>query len=150
MAYSQVIPKENPARQNKQVTTVLARRNDGELIGPELHWTVDWHPKTRDWWDSWRRHELAPVMEESDWEFLQDTAFLHHRAYTDRTSIAQVTAAMAEIRQRVSKFGATFEDRLKLRIKFADTQIAEDKAANGPQVAKRVNYAALMDAEEGS
>lgn len=149
MAYT-VLPKENPARNNKHTVTILDRRDDDELIGPDLHWSVDWHPKTREWWDTWRRTEIATLLEDSDWEFLQDTAFLHHRVYNDRSSIAQVTAAMAEIRQRVAKFGATFEDRLKLRIKFADTQVAENKAGNLPVGVKKVDYEALMEASDDS
>lgn len=127
MAYT-VLPKENPARRNKHDTTVLERREDTDLIGPDLHWTIDWHPKTREWWDMWRRSELAPAMEPSDWEFLSDTALLHHDVWNGRISVAQKTNALAEIRQRVAKFGATLEDRIKLRIKFADANIKEDKA----------------------
>lgn len=149
MAYT-VLPKENPQRNNKHTVTILDRRDDDELIGPDLHWSIDWHPKTREWWDTWRRTEIALLLEASDWEFLQDTALLHHRVYNDRSSIAQVTAAMAEIRQRVAKFGATFEDRLKLRIKFAETTTAEAKAANGPQVEKKVSYKALMEESDDS
>lgn len=140
-----IIPKENPARRNKHVELTLERR-DGTLIGPELSWTIDWHPRTRDWWDTWRRSEIAPMLEESDWEFLQDTALIHHRVHQERTSIAQMTAAMAEIRQRVQKFGATYEDRLKLRIHFADASIKEDKA--NPIVQNRVNYKEMLEEDK--
>jgi hypothetical protein len=148
MAYT-VLPKENPARNNKHQSTVLERRTDDELIGPDLHWSIDWHPITKEWWDEWRRSEIAVILEPSDWKFLQDTALIHHRSYNDtRTSIAQVTAAMAEIRQRVAKFGATLEDRLKLRIKFAETTTAENKAAAGPAVDKKINYRALVQSDD--
>lgn len=148
MAYT-VLPKENPARNNKHTQTVLPRREDGELIGPDLNWSIDWHPITRAWWDEWRRSELALILEPSDWQFLQDTAYIHHRSYNDtRASIAQVTAAMAEIRQRVAKFGATFEDRIKLRIRFAEATTAEAKAAAGPQVDKKIDYRALVESDD--
>jgi hypothetical protein len=148
MAFT-TLPKENPQRNNKHVVTILDRREDNELVGPDLHWSLDWHPKTREWWDTWRRTEIAVMLEPSDWEFLEDTALLHHETWNNkRASIAQKTAALAEIRQRVAKFGATFEDRLKLRIKFADVTIREDKAKAGPQVDKKVNYAELMQEEE--
>lgn len=150
MAYT-VLPKENPARNNKHTNTVLERRDDDELIGPELHWTIDWHPRTREWWDTWRRHEIAPFLEPTDWDFLQDTALMHHEIWnTPRMSFAQKTNGLAEIRQRVSKFGATFEDRLKLRIKFADAQTAENRAAAGPPVNKPVNYKALLEGDNDS
>lgn len=142
------LPKEDPARRNKHEITTFVRRTDDELIGPDLSWTIDWHPKTREWWDTWRRHEMAPMLEQTDWDFLEDTALLHHGVWNGgRVSIAQQTNALAEIRQRVAKFGATLEDRLKLRIKFADTQIVEDKAANGPQIANKVDYRAVLEAE---
>jgi hypothetical protein len=127
MAYT-VLPKENPQRRNKHTELTLDRR-DGTLIGPELSWTIDWHPQTREWWDTWRRSEIAPMLENSDWDFLQDTALIHHDIWNNqRMSVAQKTNALAEIRQRVAKFGATYEDRLKLRIKFADASIKEDQA----------------------
>jgi hypothetical protein len=138
-----VIPKDNPARRNKHQELTLDRREDDTLIGPDLHWSVDWHPIVREWWDDWRRSEIAPMLEKSDWNFLQDTALLLHEVYNStRASIAQKTAALGEIRQRVSKFGATYEDRLKLRIKFADASIREDKA--NPIVKNRVDYKGMM------
>lgn len=144
-----VIPKENPARRNKHQELTLDRRADDNLIGPDLTWTVDWHPATKEWWDDWRRSEIAPMLEKSDWNFLQDTAVLHHEVYNNkRASIAQKTAALGEIRQRVSKFGATYEDRLKLRIKFADASIKEDKA--NPVIEKRVDYKSLVEESDDS
>lgn len=137
-----IIPKENPARRNKHTELTLERR-DGTLIGPELSWTIDWHPETREWWDTWRRSEIAPMLEESDWAELKNTALLHHRIWSnEKLSVAQVSAALAEIRQRVAKFGATYEDRLKLRIKFADASIREDKA--NPIITNRVNYEEML------
>lgn len=141
-----VIPKANPARNNKHVTLKLDRRDDDILIGPDLSWTIDWHPQTKAWWDTWRRSEMAPMMEPSDWDFLQDTALIHHDIWQNpKMSIAMKTNALAEIRQRVAKFGATYEDRLKLRITFADASIREDKA--NPIVSKRVDYKERLGAE---
>lgn len=143
-----VIPKENPARRNKNQELVLDRR-DGTLIGPELSWTIDWNHKTREWWDTWRRSEIAPMLEDTDWEELENTALLHHNIWsTGKVSVAQMSAALAEIRQRVAKFGGTYEDRLKLRIKFADASIKED-AAN-PIQSNRVNYKDLLKESDDS
>lgn len=145
MAFT-VLPKENPARRNKHTEIVLDRRTDEILIGPELSWTVDWHPQTKAWWDTWRKSELAPMLEPSDWDFLQDTALIHHDVWNNpKLSVAQKTNALAELRMRVAKFGATYEDRLKLRMKFADASIKEDKA--NPILKSRVNYKELMDGE---
>lgn len=140
-----VLPKENPQRRNKHTELVLDRR-DGELIGPELSWTIDWHHKTRDWWDTWRRSDIAPMLEETDWEELENTALLHHNIWSNKVSVAQMAAALAEIRQRVAKYGATYEDRLKLRITFADASIREDKA--NPLADVRKQNVAKMFADE--
>ena len=94
---------------------------------------------------------MAPLLERTDWDFLEDTALLHHGVWNGgRVSIAQQTNALAEIRQRVAKFGATLEDRLKLRIKFADTQIVEGKVAKGPQVENKIDYKTLLEADDAS
>lgn len=144
-----VVPKENPARRNKHDSFVLERRTDDELIGPDLSWTLDWHPETKKWWDEIRTSEMAFILEPSDWRFLQDTALMHHHIWNSKKmSIAQMTAAMAEIRQRVAKYGATLEDRLKLRIRFAD---AETKELKNEREHYKTNqdYRALLE-DEGS
>lgn len=142
---SRVIPKENPARRNKHVELQLERRDD-TLIGPELSWTIDWNHKTREWWDTWRRSPIAPMLEDTDWEELENTALLHHNIWSNKVSVAQMSAALAEIRQRVAKYGATYEDRLKLRITFADASIKEDKA--NPIITNKVDYESMFEGEE--
>lgn len=146
MAYSQQIPKANPARNNKHTELTLERRG-GELIGPDLSWTIDWHPKTREWWDSWRRSDQAIMFEQTDWEELESTALIHHNIWNNpKISVAQLSAGLAEMRQRVAKYGATYEDRLKLRMKFADASIKEDKVVASGK--RKVNYREMFENEE--
>lgn len=83
---------------------------------------IEWHPRTVDWWDTWKRSELAKDFTASDWSFLLDTALMHHAMW----SKGQLTLA-AEVRLRVAKFGATPEDRARLRITFADADEKDDK-----------------------
>ncbi len=87
---------------------------DGELRGFALPKTVDgdpWHPATRKWWDIWRRSPQAQRMIDTDWQFLLDTALLHHTMWSrGRTDLA------GELRLRAAKFGATLEDRLRLKL----------------------------------
>lgn len=145
MAYSTQIPKANPARNNKHTEITLERRNDDKLIGPELSWTIDWHPKTRVWWDSWRASPQALMFEQTDWEELESTALIHHNIWNStKISVAQLAAGLAELRQRVAKYGATYEDRLKLRMKFADTAVKEDKM----EESSKKNYRAMFEGEE--
>lgn len=146
MAYSQVIPKANPARNNKHTELILERR-DGEIIGPDLSWTIDWHPKTREWWDTWRRSTQAVMFEQTDWEELESAALLHHNIWNNpKISVAQLSAGLAELRQRVAKYGATYEDRLKLRMKFADASLKEDKMVNSSP--KKVDYRKMFEDED--
>ncbi|MBH0009986.1 hypothetical protein [Salinibacterium sp. SWN1162] len=72
---------------------------------------VAWHPRTLAWWDAWRASPQGMLMlTEVDWRFLLDTALLHHHFWS--CSSWQLGA---ELRLRVSKFGATPEDRTRLR-----------------------------------
>lgn len=145
MAFT-VLPKENPARNNKHTEITLPRRTDSDLIGPELSWTIDWNHKTREWWDTWRRSNQAIMFEATDWEELESAALLHHNIWNNsKISVAQLSAGLAELRQRVAKYGATYEDRLKLRMKFADATIKEASMASE---AKKVNYRKMFEGEE--
>lgn len=104
---------------------------------PDLPGEIEWHPRTREWWAMWKRSPQADVMIESDWYFLLDTALMHDAMW----SKGQWTLA-AEVRLRVAKFGATPEDRARLRLVFAD---ADEKDAKRPpaQAAARERYGDL-------
>ena len=83
---------------------------DGEVRGPELPGDLDWHPRTVAWWETWRRAPQAQEFQATDWSFLLDTALMHHTMWDKgRWEFA------AELRLRAAKFGATVEDRLRLR-----------------------------------
>lgn len=87
---------------------------DGELV--EFRWPA----RTADWWAMWRDSPLSTEFTATDWSELMDTALLHARYWrSGSTSIA------AELRLRVAKFGATPEDRARLRIAFAQADNAE-------------------------
>jgi hypothetical protein len=82
---------------------------DGELRGRDLP-EHDWHPRTLRWWVTWRESAQAQTFTDTDWDFLEDTAFLHDAMSKGDTGLA------AELRIRVAKFGATPEDRMRLKI----------------------------------
>jgi hypothetical protein len=107
------------ARDSKARDAELNRvEDDGELRGPLLPEGVlpddeDWHPRTRQWWETWRRSAQAQVFIETDWDFLLDTALLHHVMWTKgRWEFA------SEVRLRAAKYGATPEDRMRLKLKI--------------------------------
>lgn len=148
MAFSKQIPKDDSVRQRRNAppipTTILDRRKDDKLIGPDLPKEYSWGKRTRDWWDMWRRSEIAVRMEPSDWEHLLDTANLHNEFWSRSLQPATMTSYAAEIRRRVAALGGTLEDRLKLRIKFSDLpeEGSENKKEN-----KKTSYEEMMEEE---
>lgn len=81
-----------------------------------------WPTMTRRWWKMWGESPLSAEYTETDWSFLLDTAYLHARYWKGDVRVA------AELRLRVAKFGATPEDRARLRIQFAVADNLEDDA----------------------
>ncbi len=116
------MPGRGPARNPDR--SQIRRRNieppptvvtaDGKKHGPELPDTFEWPKATLDWWDIWRTSPQASLFTETDWSFLLDTAILHGEFWSGNRSLA------AELRLRVAKFGATPEDRARLRLDIGD------------------------------
>lgn len=98
------------ARREAEFTRVAA---DSRLRGPALP-KGEWHPRTVAWWKTWRRSPLSQTFTATDWDFLLDTAVLHNELWSGNTGVA------AELRLRVAKFGASPEDRLRLKVEIAD------------------------------
>lgn len=80
-----------------------------------------WPARTLEWWQMWRESALSSDFTASDWSELMDAAVLHANFWSGDTKLA------AELRQRVAKFGATPEDRARLRITFAQADEADAK-----------------------
>lgn len=74
----------------------------------------EWHSMTVKWWDAWRSSPQGQRMvTEVDWYFLLDTALMHHNMWAKgRWDFA------AEVRLRAAKFGATPEDRMRLKLEI--------------------------------
>jgi hypothetical protein len=96
----------------------------------------DWPKRTREWWAMWQASPQAEHFSSTDWDFLLDTALIHARLWNGEASAAP------ELRLRVAKFGATPEDRSRLRMQFA--QADETDAQRLPRERPaRDRYAAL-------
>ena len=80
-----------------------------------------WPKRTREWWAMWGASAQAELFTATDWDFLLDTATLHSALWSGDLKVAP------ELRLRVAKFGATMEDRARLRIQFAQADEAEGK-----------------------
>lgn len=95
------------------VTVIVA---DGQVHGPALPAGVDWPDATLDWWETWRKSAQAASFTDTDWSFLLDTAILHMAFWDGDRSVA------AELRLRAAKFGATPEDRARLKISIGEPE----------------------------
>jgi hypothetical protein len=118
---------------------------DDELRGPELPEgvlgvdkdtgeIVEWHPMTQRWWNSWRESPQAQTFLSTDWDFLTDTALMHHTAWLNKR-----WEFLSEVRLRVAKFGATPEDRARLKLKVDDPVNAPQKPAQRPDGVTDIN-----------
>ena len=93
---------------------------DDEVRGPDLPPGFEWPAPTRRWWDTWRTSAQSKALTDTDWDFLLDTALLHAELWSGNGAVA------AELRLRVAKFGATPEDRLRLRMQVAEPEKAPE------------------------
>lgn len=106
------------ARRNQDAipTTVLTFCAGVQPVLPD---GVNWPAATRQWWRVWGESAQAALMTATDWSFLLDTALIHAKFW--RGDLGQGP----ELRLRVAKYGATLEDRARLRIQFADADKAD-------------------------
>lgn len=117
-------PKSEDAIRDKDHKDKVPRtkvKASAELRGFDLPEGYEWHPRTIAWWDTWRRSALSSNFGGTDWDFLLETAVLHTALWMGNGSVA------SELRLRVAKFGATPEDRLRLRIDVESPDVKPDE-----------------------
>lgn len=108
-------PKDVSQRRRRNATKPVAVVTvDGGSHGPDLPDSVDWPDATRAWWRTWQTCAQAATFTDTDWSFLLDTAILHMEFWDGDRSVA------AELRLRAAKFGATPEDRQRLKISVGE------------------------------
>lgn len=101
-------------KRDAQMETVTG---DGELHGKPLPNGVlpdgdEWHPQTLALWNALRRWPLLAEESELGWQFLVDTMLMHHTMWAKgKWEFA------SEVRLRLAKYGATPEDRMRLKVK---------------------------------
>jgi len=92
-----------------------------------------WPDRTREWWQMWADSPLSVDYTSTDWSELLDAALLHARVWSGDFRW------LPELRLRTAKFGATPEDRARLRIQFAQADEADSKVQ--PLRSARVPFA---------
>lgn len=135
-------PKAPERRARRNVDPIPLRVIQAEPVRqPELpELTPDgepWPEITREWWAMWGRSPLMAEATETDWSELRDAAVLHARLWSGNATVA------AELRLRVAKFGATPEDRARLRIQFAQADEADEKRTVSVGATARARRGAL-------
>ena len=138
-------PPSGRAIRRNRVEPRAVVKSDGKLGGPELPdgWLgvdaetgapIEWHAATKAWWENWRSSPQGTRMvTDVDWDFLLDTARMHHEYWTrGRWEFG------AELRLRVAKFGATPEDRARLRFEIETT---EERPAGKSDVSRAISGA---------
>lgn len=124
-------PADRRARGNKDQipTRVIQMERTGPQDMPDdlLELGEHWHPATVRWWKRWADSAITQDWTPVDWSELEACAVLHHEFMKKRT----FTLA-SEIRLRMAKFGATPEDRQRLRILLADADEKDEKREGKP------------------
>lgn len=120
---------------------VTVVQSDGSVRGPELPDSHEWPDATRSWWHTWRCSAQAKGFTDTDWSFLLDTAVLHAEFWLGDRSVA------AELRLRAAKFGATPEDRARLKIEIGEPPKLQPRAEGGKGRRERLLKAVGGDEE---
>lgn len=143
---------EDRQRRNAPLYPKVPVNWDGAERGPELPehpMGGEWCSHTRRWWDKWRNSPQSMVMLETDWELMMETAVLHDMLWNPyRKNIGAVsqTQLASEIRRRVSAYGASFEDRVKLRMEIkTPDMLAKEDADILDATRSFVNYEKLLE-----
>lgn len=111
------------ARRNADPIPLRVVTQDEVVEQPLLPADIDWHPQVIKWWHMWRQSPLSNDFTTTDWSYLLDTALIANAFWADRN-----LNVAAELRLRASKFGATPEDRARLRIQVVTADAAEAEA----------------------
>jgi hypothetical protein len=122
-------PKENPMRRNKHeyATEITDEPQPGRELPRSLGVTT---AGAKRFWKTWSRAPQTATWTETDWAELEITTVLVDRFYQGDSKLA------GEIRQRVAKYGATPEDRARLRMKIVKKD--EDETALPEESAERL------------
>lgn len=101
---------------------------------PPLPDNLPWPERTREWWNLWGQSPQAEHFTSTDWDFMLDTAVIHSAFWSGDMKVAP------ELRLRMAKFGATPEDRARLRMRATEDPGPKQSA---PASSSRERYGEL-------
>lgn len=130
------VPKEDSVfrRTHKDPIETVDLTESTRRLGPDLPSWRKWLLPTVQWWDTWRTSPQAVHFQETDWHELAAAALLLDEFWNPATTISVRLRISAELRARTSHFGATYEDRAKLRMRMPKTLAEETKSTGGKVV----------------
>lgn len=129
MALTGPAPKQTKRRQNPDTFAWVSVANE-PFTGPSPELPPEWEcsEATLAWWETVRRMPHCALWSDSDWQFALDTAIIHARFSESPLANAP------ELRLRSAKLGMTYEDRLKLRIRYVSDDEPAAKAEPSAKV----------------
>jgi hypothetical protein len=139
-------PDDQRRRRNAPTTGERVFARTGETHGPTLDaatFRADWPQEVRAWWETWRAQPQAVSFEGTDWQRLADLAPLREMLLARDLSPGERTKILSEVRMNEERLGATFTDRQRARIRFADS--ASEDYPDGPGLAPVTSIAAARD-----
>lgn len=140
-------PDNERVRRNAPRLESVPVKWDGIVRLPDLPDDYDWCPRTLKWWKTWQESPQSMVMTETDYEYMLETAFIHHKAFVDpdKLTAPYMTNLMAEIRRRLASYGGTWEARRKLAMSIESPQTEkEDEVLVEREAKLAVNYMEIV------
>lgn len=131
-------------RNRDTIATTVLEEWDGKVRGPELPDGYTWYKETKLWWEHWRCSPQASVMTDLDWDELIMAAMLYNECWRRGKGISPQAKVQcfAQVRRVTAAFGATFEDRLKLRMSVkTDASAKNEEEAIAEDAHQAIDYA---------
>lgn len=159
-------PADQRQRRNAELYPTDIIRWDGKKRGPDLPKDrgIIWCPMAQEWWEKWRSSPNAMLMTDVDWQVMLETAVLVNEFWTPKITLdhrankgepkfhqiskstTELTNLAKEIRGRLAAYGATYEDRRKLRLQFVtDASEAAFDAQLDQTAEELVDYAERLN-----
>lgn len=137
-------------RNRDTIATTVLTEWDGKVRGPDLPDGYTWYKETKEWWMHWRCSPQASVMTVLDWDEMVMAAMLYNECWRRGKGISPQAKVQCygQVRRITANFGATFEDRLKLRMQVkTDASDKQEEDAIAEDAYQAIDYATKLAAK---